>query len=267
MPQKGEPAMLSPDCVKRFAVGGKVLTINEKIIPDSARAAKDIASWCKRGQPMKPCRKMPVKGVTIHNTGDLANVEDDAEQYTRATLNGNMGGVVVHYYVDDAAIWQNLREDEQGWHAADGFGPGNTTTIAIECIMSGRGDAANRAAEENAARLAAYLLKKYSLGIDRLYTHNHWMGQPDRIVPGVRKNCPIYILPHWESFKARVAELMGGSRTPYLVRLKDAQILDATGKGAGAKISGVYTITEEKDGRGRLKSGAGWIDLSRAERM
>ena len=178
-----------------------------------------------------------------------------------------MGGVVVHYYVDDRAIWQNLREDEQGWHAADGFGPGNTTTIAIECIMSGRGDAADRAAEENAARLAAYLLKKYSLGIDRLYTHNHWMGQPDRIVPGVRKNCPIYILPHWESFRARVAEMMGESRTPYLVRLKDTEILDATGKGAGAKISGVYTITEEKDGRGRLKSGAGWIDLSKAERM
>lgn len=242
--------MLSPDCVKRFAVGGKMLTINEKIIPDSARAAKDVASWCKKGQPMKPCRKMLIKGVTVHNTGDLANVDDDAEQYTRATLNGNMGGVVVHYYVDDRAIWQNLREDEQGWHAADGFGPGNTTTIAIECIMSGRGDAADRAAEENAARLAAYLLKKYSLGIDRLYTHNHWMGQPDRIVPGVRKNCPIYILPHWESFRARVAEMMGGSRTPYLVRLKDAEILDATGKGAGAKISGVYTITEEKTGAG-----------------
>ena len=262
--------MLSPDCVKRFAIGGKVLTINEKIIPDDARANKNCASWCKRGQQMKPCRKLVggVQGVTIHNTGDLANVKDDAECYTRATWpNCNMGGVVVHYYVDDVAIWQNLREDEQGWHAADGFGPGNTTTIAIECIMSGRGDAADRAAEENAARLAAYLLQKYSLGIDRLYTHNHWMGQPDRIVPGVRKNCPIYILPHWESFRARVAEMMGGSRTPYLVRLKDAQILDATGKGAGAKISGVYTITEEKDGRGRLKSGAGWIDLSRAERM
>lgn len=269
MPQKGEPAMLSPDCVKRFAIGGKVLTINEKIIPDGARANKNCASWCKRGQQMKPCRKLVggVQGVTIHNTGDLANVKDDAECYTRATWpNCNMGGVVVHYYVDDVAIWQNLREDEQGWHAADGFGPGNTTTIAIECIMSGKGDAADKAAEENAARLAAYLLKKYSLGIDRLYTHNHWMGQPDRIVPGVRKNCPIYILPHWESFRARVAELTGGSRTPYLVRLKDAEILDATGKGTGAKISGVYTITEEKDGRGRLKSGAGWVDLKQAER-
>ena len=40
-------------------------------------------------------------GVTMHNTDDLPNVEDDAEQYTRATVNGNMKSVRVHYYVDD----------------------------------------------------------------------------------------------------------------------------------------------------------------------
>lgn len=130
-----------------------------------------------------------------------------------------------------------------------------------------QGDAADRAAEENAARLAAYLLKKYSLGIDRLYTHNHWMGQPDRIVPGVRKNCPIYILPHWESFRARVAALMGGSRTPYLVRLNDAQISTQRQGAPGQRSAGSTPSAEEKDGRGRLKSGAGWIDLSKAERM
>ena len=131
MPQKGEPAMLSPECGKAIALGGNWPTINYNSSPVSGRAEQAVASWCKKGQPMKPCRKMMIKGVTVHNTGDLANVDDDAEQYTRATLNGNMGGVVVHYYVDDRAIWQNLREDEQGWHAADSFGPGNTTTIAI----------------------------------------------------------------------------------------------------------------------------------------
>lgn len=262
--------MLTSDRKRTISIGGCKLEICEKIIPDSARANKNCASWCKRGQQMKPCRKLVggVQGVTIHNTGDLANVKDDAECYTRATWpNCNMGGVVVHYYLDNESCWQNLDDLEQGWHAADGAGPGNTTTIAIEVIMDGKGGETDITTEERAAVLAAYLLKTYGLTINQLYTHNHWMGQPDRIVPGVRKNCPIYILPHWESFRARVAELMGGSRTPYLVRLKDAEILDATGKGAGAKISGVYTITEEKDGRGRLKSGAGWVDLKRAERV
>lgn len=204
--------MLTSDRTRTVIIGGKALVISEKLIPDSARANKDCASWCKRGQPMKPCRKLVggVGGVTIHNTGDLGNVEDDAECYTRATFpNCNMGGVAVHYYLDDVSCWQLLREDEQGWHAADGTGPGNTTTIAIEVIMDGKGGDRDRLSEERAAILAAHLLEKYGLGIDRLYTHNHWMGQADKIVPWVRKNCPLFILPHWGAFREAVAGLMG----------------------------------------------------------
>lgn len=33
------------------------------------------------------------------------------------------------------------------------------------------------------------------------------MGLPDSIRQGARKNCPYYILSHWEQFKARVAQL------------------------------------------------------------
>ena len=192
--------------------------IHEKIIPDSARAVKDCASWCKKGQPMKPCRKLTrgVQGVTIHNTADLPGVSDDAEQYTRATWpNCNMGGVVVHYYVDDLGAWQNLREDEAGWHASDGSGTGNTGTIAIEVIMTGKNLPEDQAAEDNAARLAASILHRYGLAINDLYTHNHWMGRPDKIVANASKNCPVYILPQWEAFKGKTAaylkQLTGGA--------------------------------------------------------
>ena len=41
--------------------------------------------------------------------------------------------------------------------------------------------------------LAALLLKKHGLSVNELYTHNHWMGHPDSIVQGARKNCPLYI--------------------------------------------------------------------------
>ena len=44
----------------------------------------------------------------------VASGTNAAEQYTRATYNGNMSGVVVHFYVWDTEIWQNLREDERG---------------------------------------------------------------------------------------------------------------------------------------------------------
>lgn len=173
------------------------VTINEKIIPDSARAAKYVSSWCAAGQPMKPCRKLVNggHGVTIHNTGDLAGVHDDAEQYTRATWpNCNMGGVVVHYYVDDVCAWQNLSEDEQGWHAGDGFGDGNCGTIAIEIIMNGSTGAENEKAEDNGARLAASILHRHGWTIENLYQHKKWNG----------KQCPVYIIPHWEDFVHRV---------------------------------------------------------------
>ena len=34
------------------------LVINQKIIPDSLKAEKKVASWCQKGQPMKPCKKL-----------------------------------------------------------------------------------------------------------------------------------------------------------------------------------------------------------------
>lgn len=213
-------AKLTPDAT-RTEHG---LVINEKIIPWGAVWPKDSGAY-KKGAQYKADRLLSggtgkVKGVTIHNTNDLKNVEEDAEQYTRATWpNANMNDARVHYYVDDINAWQNLREDEVGWHAGDGRKAtgGNETTLSIEIIMDGTGSKEDRKAEENGVLLAALLLKKHGLSVNELYTHNHWMGHPDSIVQGARKNCPLYILPHWAQFKQKVAakltELNGGATT------------------------------------------------------
>ena len=199
-------AKLTPDAT-RTECG---LVINEKIIPWGAKWPKDSGKY-KKGQKFKADKRLSggtgkVAGITIHNTNDLENVEEDAEQYTRATWpNANMNDSRVHYYVDDINAWQNLEDTEVGWHAGDGSGPGNGTTISIEIIMDGTGSKEDLGAEENGALLAALLLKKYGLTVDQLYTHNHWMGHPDKIVQGARKNCPLYILPRWAEFKAKVA--------------------------------------------------------------
>ena len=199
-------AKLTPDAT-RTECG---LVINEKIIPWGAKWPKESGKY-KKGQKFKADKRLSggtgkVAGVTIHNTNDLENVEEDAEQYTRATWpNANMNDARVHYYVDDINAWQNLEDTEVGWHAGDGSGPGNGTTISIEIIMDGSGSKEDLGAEANGVILAALLLKKYDLTVEQLYTHNHWMGHPDAIVQGARKNCPLYILPHWEQFKAKVA--------------------------------------------------------------
>lgn len=166
-----------------------------------------------------------VMGVTVHNTEwiSVASNTTPAEQYTRATVNGNMKDVRVHYYVDHKCAWQNLPLTLTGWHAADGSGNGNRRTIAIECIMSGTYNDTDKASEDNCARLAATLLKQFSLGIDSLYTHTHWLnvkngksGTVDFLntAKNSYKNCPLYILPHWYDFKAKVQSYLSDTAAP-----------------------------------------------------
>ena len=156
-------------------------------------------------------------GITVHNTESISASSSTtmAEQYTRATVNGNMKDVRVHFYVDDVCAWQNLPLSLSGWHAADGSGNGNSKTIAIEVI----GDSAK--AEANAVKLTAYLLKQYGLNADsNLFTHTHWLNVMDgksgtidylNTADNSRKMCPIYILPHWSTFKSNVKNALGTS--------------------------------------------------------
>lgn len=163
-----------------------------------------------------------VVGITIHNTDWIivSSATTPAEQYTRATVNGNMNDVRVHYYIDDKCAWQNLPLDLAGWHAADGSGDGNRRTIAIECIMSRRYDDVDKKAEDNCARLAAYLLAKYNLSIDALRTHTYWMNVRDgkkgstdelNVMQNRTKMCPAYILPHWQEFKNLVQKYLNAA--------------------------------------------------------
>ncbi len=166
-------------------------------------------------------------GVTIHNTNDIneARQTTDSEQYTRATVNDNMGTVRVHFYVDDDEAWQNLPLDWQSWHAGqsgkadrNGSGAGNAQTISIECIMSGKGDEKDKRAEDNCAKLAAWLLAQNHMNTKlNLFTHNYWCnirngrtGTIDKLnkLNDGYKNCPVYIRPHWDEFVKKVNQYM-----------------------------------------------------------
>ena len=201
---------LIPDHVKvTRPIGNKRLTINQKIIPDTLKATKRVASYVLAGQPMKPCAPLHgdgvPQGITVHNTNMISPAAgtNAAEQYVRATYNGNMGGVVVHYYVWHDVIWQALDDHERGWHAADGSSRtlshdgktmigGNLDTIAIEAIGP------DAETEETTAALCAYLCQEYNLLPSRdIYTHKYFSG----------KECPVYILPHWDAFLAQVAAI------------------------------------------------------------
>lgn len=194
-------AILKPD--KTTTLGG--VTVKEYLLTKHNPNKIDMPSVSMEGR---------IIGVTIHNTPWITTAEGTtpAEQYTRATINGNMRDTRVHYYVDNVCAWQNLPLSLSGWHAADGDGNGNHRTIAIECIMSSAYNDKDKKSEDNCARLAAALLKKYKLGINALYTHNHWYSG---------KYCPAYILPHWAEFKKKVQSyLNSGSSAKQLYRVR-----------------------------------------------
>ena len=186
------------------------VTVNEYLLTKHNSNRIDMPSVSMEGK---------VIGVTVHNTDwiSVASGTTPAEQYTRATVNGNMKDVRVHYYVDNTCAWQNLPHSLSGWHAADGSGNGNRRTIAIECIMSSAYNVTDKKSEDNCARLAAALLKKYNLDINHLFTHTHWLNVRDGKFGSVDylntaknpyKTCPLYILPHWSAFKAKVQKYL-----------------------------------------------------------
>lgn len=175
-----------------------------------------------------PGKRTGLVGITVHNTDKISvSGTTMSEQYTRATVNGNMGDVRVHFYVDETEAWQNLPLDQAGWHAADGDGDGNMKTIAIECIMDGSGSSTSKKAEDNCARLVAWLLDKYKLPDSAIYSHNHWYKQ---------KYCPAYILPHWDSFVKKCIS--------YRAKNTEKPVLDKSGYKKGDKTIGALALKE-----------------------
>ena len=185
------------------------VTVKQVIIPDKMTASKYVASWCQKGWKMKPCKAFTTSkplGITVHNTPNInaAKGTNPAEQYCRATYNGNMSGVIVHYYIWHSEVWQLLDLNEQGWHARDGSSRkgghkgqemgGNVDTIAMELIGP------DKQTEQTAQKLIAGLCSIYGFTKEDIYTHNWWMWHTDSYYPKGNKNCPYYILPHWQEF-------------------------------------------------------------------
>ena len=166
--------------------------------------------------PMTPRKK--TVAITIHNTEwiQVAPNTTPAEQYVRATYNNAMADCRVNYYVDKECAWRCLPDDWVNWSCADGCAnpnSGNNTSVAIEVIGN------SKEAEANAIKLAAALMKKYNLNTKTgLRTHSYWMNVRDgargtiqdlNVKKNAYKNCPIYILPHWNQFVKEVAAALG----------------------------------------------------------
>lgn len=232
---------------------------------------------------------MTPKYVVCHNT---ANDASAANEISYMISNNNQ--VSYHIAVDDVNAIQGIPFNRNAWHAGDGeSGSGNRYGIAVEICYSLSGGSQYTAAEENAIYVMARLLYKYGLDIDNLKQHADFSA----------KNCPHRIRDEgrWNSVKSRVetvlnaikngkcsADLSSGttsvsssstssnssSSSGYQVKIVNCSVLNVR-SGAGTsypvvttvKANEVYTIVEESNGFGKLKSGAGWISLSYTQKI
>jgi N-acetylmuramoyl-L-alanine amidase CwlA len=87
------------------------------------------------------------------------------------------------------------------WHAGDGIGGGNSSSIGIEICVNDRNGFID--ACDKAAWLTAELLKRHKLNIDKVVQHNRWSG----------KNCSMELRNStwgisWVDFIARINQFM-----------------------------------------------------------
>ncbi len=191
--------MVLPLCLL-FLTGCATSGSGGREAPLSCRSA--LIEWTDYNRELKLAPEFEsVDYITIHNTAEPFTARQERDR-----VNSRNDGVPVsfHFAVDENEAVQILPLHYAGWHAGDGSGPGNTRSIGIEiCRSQWREEHPERyyRSEENAARLAAWLLDKYDLPTAALRMHQDWSG----------KYCPHRILERdgWEYFKARVDSWRG----------------------------------------------------------
>lgn len=243
----------------------------------------------------KTGKTINVKGVMVHSTGAnnptlkryVQPLKTDGNYSSLLAMlgtnnNGNSWNksglsVCVHAFIGkladgSIATAQTLPWNYRGWHAGRGSkGSANDTHIGFEICEDGLSDKTyfNKVYQE-AVEVTAYLCKQFNL--DPL---------ADGVVICHSEGCKRGIasnhadVMHWfpkhgksmDTFRADVKAKMGAATTAQSFRVK-ANAKTPIFKEAGTIAStGVYTITEERNGMGRLKSGLGWINLSETKKL
>lgn len=191
---------------------------------------------------------------------------------------------------------QTMPWNYKPWGCGSGLkGSCNNGWIQFEICEDGLNDKSyfDKVFEEG-CQITAYLCKLYNINPKGTVTHNgvkvptilcHKDSHTLKLGSG---HADVY--PWFDKFgktmddvRNRVAELLNPSPAPdpeptpepisYKIRVNTDRLNYREGPGATYPIKGVllkgevYTIVEEKDGWGKLKSGAGWISLKYTEKV
>lgn len=212
------------------------------------------------------------KYIVIHYVGATGGAEANCKYFYNTYV-----GASAHYFVGHKGeVWQCVKDADIAWHCGSNNGYKhpicrNTNSIGIEMCCRQLSNGTWYFEEETVKatiELVKELMNKYNIPVSNVIRHYDVTG----------KRCPepyVRNVDAWNTFKANLSGAANAipSTSGYLVRIKADTLNVRKGAGVGFKIvttvrkGEVYTIVQEFNGWGKLKSGAGWIKLSYTERV
>lgn len=159
---------------------------------------KIIKDFIPKSNRNRPGNGMKPIYITVHNTANTAKGANAASH--AAFVKRSSTAVSWHFTVDDKVIYQHLPLNENGWHAGDGRGTGNMTSIGIEICENSDGNFEK--AVENVQWLIRQLMQDQGIPLANVVPHKRWSG----------KQCPRKLLNRWDSFKAGIATAHTGKK-------------------------------------------------------
>lgn len=215
-----------------------------------------------------------IEYIVIHYTANDGDTDENNGKY----FHNNVVGASAHYFVDDDSITQSVPDNYIAWHCGATTYKHkkcrNANSIGIEICDDIKNGVIYPSAKtiENVVELTEHLMNNYAIPKENVIRHYDVTG----------KLCPAYWVDDykWKSefwnklgVVNETKPVINSEFKPYLVKITASTLNVREGVGTKYKIATtvkkgqVYTIVEEKDGWGKLKSGAGWISLKYTQKL
>ena len=224
-----------------------------------------------------------IKYIVIHYTANDGDTDENNGKY----FANNVVTASAHYFVDSDSITQSV-PDNCTAYAVGGSRYSNYQTtggasyykkctnansLSIELCDDVKNGVVypSQKTIDNALELTRMLMAKYNIPAANVIRHFDVTGKICPAYWAGKANAAKWKAEFWNKLSDASEPIASQTKTanvlPYLVRITADKLNVRADAGAHYKINttvtkgGVYTIVEEKNGWGKLKSGAGWISL------
>lgn len=232
-----------------------------------------------------------IKYIVIHYTANDGDTDEGNGNY----FANNIVEASAHYFVDDDSVTQSVPDNYVAWSVGGSkysncktTGGGkyytkctNSNSISIELCDTKKNGKVYPTDEtiKNAITLTKKLMKKYNIPASNVIRHfdvngkvcpAYWCGTTDKNKLWKTEFYNKLTSTSSSSTTATSTEVSTttSSNSSYVVKITATSLNVRAGAGTNYKVTTTvkknekYTIIEEKNGWGKLKSGIGWISLS-----